>query len=981
MAALRTRGDRRQRRLAIKRRQAEGRLVFEALEPRVLLSADALTVALGGDAAHPMAHDVVVEAVTQALPNTEHTTVQMVQVVDIAANNQVLASGQLGSVSGIKITSGTGNTNLTVDTASFGKVTVPTITFTGGNGNNTLAVTGSKTTDWNITGNDAGTVTGSAAITFTGVSNLSGGADNTNVFTVTQRGALTGTLSGTPDGSAGGNDSLVFKNYTVNDAAFTAAGPHSGTINMDGSVFTYAWLTPIIFSGNASNISITGTANTDDLTLADTAVPGQIEVASLNNSLESVTFTRPSVSLSVDFGSGNNDSLQIGTLQLAGASLTVAGGNGTDSISIDPGAYVSTRDTTGNALTAPSLGNSGDLSLSAETITVNTGAKLYANANSGSTAGDVTLDASAQGGASQTASASIAVHGAPIVGDNVDLESTATATATISQKTSATLDLDATAQTQADGASGILATTGNVDIDATVDVTGHMTASAAPLGSLNADAALALSNVTASASATVAGTTVIRAVGTLGVHSSNTTSVTTLADGSTGGAVAVGGAVALADVSTSSTAQLGSGVTAAATRITVEADSANVANTMANATAGGATANGTAAQAALAAATTPDGSVTVAAAIAGTTLGDTTAAASDATTIATTQGLDVTADTSRLVATGADAAAVQGGPGVGAAVALNAISVDSSATLGGASTIDGNADLEVGMLRTGDLFGAAALSGAGHTDVGIAGALAVNAISDDAFGGIAAAAQVSLPTGGLTVHVVQDADAVTDAIGFLNGESPGPDVGASVAIAPVHFSAQAGVQAGAHLTVGTASSATESDASFTVGATRTIDTLAAGAAAGGTGTAAALALTAAQDGASAELDTGAVAYNNISVQNNIPGGANTALDDSTVTGGSATIEATDSATILGIAISGGGADTAAVGGSVAYANGSNTATVAVTNNKETLSGALTIAADDSGSITTAAGNAEGAGTSRVVPRSPSTRWRTMSPPR
>ena len=118
---------------------------------------------------HPIAHDVVVEAVTQALPNIETATVQMVQVVDLAANNQVLASAPLGSVSGISITSGTGDTGLTVETGTFGSPKVPAITFAGGNGNNTLSVTGSNTTDWNITGNDAGNVAGSAPITFTGV--------------------------------------------------------------------------------------------------------------------------------------------------------------------------------------------------------------------------------------------------------------------------------------------------------------------------------------------------------------------------------------------------------------------------------------------------------------------------------------------------------------------------------------------------------------------------------------------------------------------------------------------------------------------------------------------------------------------------------------------------------------------------------------------------------------------------------------------
>ncbi|HEY3846813.1 MAG TPA: hypothetical protein VGL95_06845, partial [Acetobacteraceae bacterium] len=116
------------------------------------------------------------------------------------------------------------------------------------------------------------------------------------------------------------------------------------------------------------------------------------------------------------------------------------------------------------------------------------------------------------------------------------------------------------------------------------------------------------------------------------------------------------------------------------------------------------------------------------------------------------------------------------------------------------------------------------------------------------------------------------------------------------------------------------------------------------------------------NGAGGVAVNGAVANNNITLQDNTPGGANTVLENSTVTGGSANVDATDTASILSIAISAGGASTVAVGGSVAKANGNNTATVAVTNDKETLSGALNLAAGDNGSITTAAGNAEGAGT-------------------
>ncbi len=888
-AALLARGNRRQRRSHAKQRQAEGRLVFEALEPRVLLSADPLSVSLSGNVDHPIAHDVIIESVTQTLANSDHTTVQMVQVVEHGKTDQVLASAALSSVSSINVTSTAGNTSLTVDTSSFGNAKAPPITFTGGKGNNTLTVTGTGETDWDISGANAGTVNfpggpvgvngagvngagtnaptinptvnptvnsvrAAAAISFTGVSNLTGGSTNTNVFTVEQGGALTGTLGGIP----GGNDSLVFNNYTVDNAAFTASGPHSGSINMDGSVFTYAGLKPVFFNGNATNVTVTGTG-TDVLSLADTATPGQIEIASLNNSLESITFSAPSASLTVDLN-GGTDSLQVGELRLSGASLTVNGGGGNTSIAVDSGAYVSTRQTTGDTLGATSFGNSGNVSLNADTITVNTGAELFANANNGFTAGSIALDATATGNASQAATAGVAVHGAEVDGGSVALESVATTTGTVTQTTLATLDLTATAQTVVDGASLIGGTVGTVDVGTEVDVNGQVTANAAPLGLVGADAAVALADVSATATTLVTGTTVIGAIGDLSVHSDDNTMVTTLADGSAGGASAVGGTVALSDVTTGSTAQLGTGVRAFAQQMVVAANSTTTVSTRAIATAGGATANGAAGQGALASqAMTPDGGVTVAAAIAGTTDDDTVASSVGAANIATTQGLEIAANASRTITTIANASAVQGGPGVGAAVALNAISDSTNATLDGTSSISGDVDISVGQLRTPDAFEAVAQSGAGTTDVGVAGALAVNAVSDSAFGGLAAGANVDLLTGSLTADVTQTGEATTGAIAFLAGSTGDSGVGASVAIAPVSFSAETGMQAGAQLQTNAAAPGANSDASFTVTASRTIDTIADGGVAGGTPTAASLALTVAHDNAGADLDAGAMA--------------------------------------------------------------------------------------------------------------------------
>ncbi|MEA2728336.1 MAG: hypothetical protein QOF70_2811, partial [Acetobacteraceae bacterium] len=547
----RTPANRGQRRQNTKQqRRAAAKLVFEALEPRVLLSADPLSVALGGDAAHPLAHDVIIQEVTQPATSRDHTTVQMIQVVEQGPKPQVLASVAAANVSSIHITSGTGDTKLTVDTASFGKTALPSITFAGGNGNNTLTVTGPHETDWDITGANSGAVKGSASIAFTGVSNLTGGT-NANIFTVEQVGSLRGTL----DGGPGVDGTLIFNNYKVTNAIYTASGPHSGTVALDGSVFTYADLAPIIFNGTAANVTITGTGQ---LGLADTGVAGQVELQSFNNSLENVTFTDPTASLTVNMV-GGTDSLAISTLHLAGASLS-ANGTGADAITVNAGAYVSTRATANDTLAAPSTANSGNLSFEAQSITLSTGSFLYTNANSGFAAGNISLDAMSTGGAGQPAVASVAVHGAQVVGGSITIDSTANANATISQQILATLSLNATATTSVDGASFIASTVGGVSIDSNVNVTGKVTASAAALGSLNADAAIALANVNANATTTIGGTALLGAIGTFTVHSTNNTTVTTTADGAAGGATAVGGSVALSNVTTNSRALLGTGV-------------------------------------------------------------------------------------------------------------------------------------------------------------------------------------------------------------------------------------------------------------------------------------------------------------------------------------------------------------------------------------------------------------------------------------
>ena len=880
-----TRRNRKQRQLEAEQRRSRAKLAFELLEPRVLLSADPLTVALAGNSSHPLSHNIVLEEVTQPAINIDHPLVTMIEVVEQSATPEILASANARNVSAVDITGGVGNVRLTVDTASFGGHVAPSIDFSGGQGTNSLVVSGSTTTNFSITGANSGSVSGPATIDFTGVSNLTGGT-GASVFTVEQGGSLSGAL----DGGPGVDGTLVFDHYNANNAIFTGTGPHSGSVALDGATFKYADLAPIIYTGSAAHVAIDGAGQ---LVIGDAGTPGQIKISSLNNSMENITFSTPTNALAVNLTTGA-DSLVIDTLHLNGASLT-ATGVGADSIDVGAGALVSTRQTSDDTLLSTSFGKSGALALSAATVTIDAGATLYTNANNGYAAGGISLDAVATGGPGNAAVANLAIHGAQIVGGSIAIDATAAANGAVTQQHSASLSLDAYAYTSIDGDNFIASTVGATEIGASVTINGRVDAEAAHGGALNADAAVALANVQSIAVVNVQGATLLGAVTTLSVHSNDLTTLTTTADGSAGGASALGGVVAISDVDTQSTATLGAGVSAAANQLTLGANTKSQISTTAIATAGGATANGAAGKGALASgAITPDGAVSTAAAIAGTYLGDTDAAYMDAAAVGATDGLTISADTSRTVATKADATDVTAGSGVGVAVALNAISISTSAEFGANTAVAGNAAIDVNPSGGVDVFGATALSGAGASNVGVAGALAVNQVADFAFGGLGRGANVTMGSGDLDVVVNQTGDADTYATAYLAGDSTRPGVGASVAIAPVQFQAVAGVQSGAVLTITSSDAATTHDATFEVSAARGIDTIADGGVSGGSATAAALALTYAQNLASAEVDLDAA----VTVHGSVTFSATQSSTDNT----SATAEAGANATVASLGI-------------------------------------------------------------------------------
>ncbi len=237
------------------------RIVFDPLEPRLLLNADVLSLNLAHETGLlPVDHSLIVELVNATEQvNNQSVAVQRVQIVDQSNGNAVLAFGDLSQVSAIAIAGGTGNTTLTIDEASFGNTTAPKISFTGGSGQNTVVFDNPGATNWTLTGANAGEVAGGGVdLTFSGVQNLSGAGGGANTLTVDQG----GTLSGVFDGGAGGKNALIFDNGQ-HTTETTSVGPQYDTISLDGQALNFADVQSITV--DPQNVSFLGSNDTGTL--------------------------------------------------------------------------------------------------------------------------------------------------------------------------------------------------------------------------------------------------------------------------------------------------------------------------------------------------------------------------------------------------------------------------------------------------------------------------------------------------------------------------------------------------------------------------------------------------------------------------------------------------------------------------------------------------------------------------------------------
>ncbi|QCB46258.1 leukotoxin LktA family filamentous adhesin [Hydrogenophaga sp. PAMC20947] len=533
-----------------------------------------------------------------------------------------------------------------------------------------------------------------------------------------------------------------------------------------------------------------------------------------------------------------------------------------DSITVNDNIVLSTRRVAGgqtsDQVSSASIGNSGDLKLQAGAINLGTGSALVAFSDDVAySAGNITLEA-ARTSSTLGGTAEIKANGSIIRGNNVSLtaqssyddtgatvplplavpsvtskvdlnDTTVTSTGTLTVSAKSSIDT-ATAGNSPLGTS-VASSTATVDVrgnssvssvgDAKLSAESKVASKTKPAGSttdvLPADAGVAVSVISSTATVKVGGTSHIHSDGELALEAKNEVDAETVADVSAGDPAAVGGTVAVTEATTVTKASIEDAASTQSASLKLSAESKNTIVNTAKAAAQGAKKQTAAEKAANASETeakldkykdeaaTSEGSVDVAAAVAVVSLNSQTQASINSSALQNTTGLaTVHSQASNSSTVEADGSTVGDGAsvGVGAAVGVNIGVLSNNALIADTAQVTANgltvkADMPVGKENH---FSTTAKSGAGASNVGVAGALGVNtvvsstvaALQGDAAG---TGAQVNAGTGDVlieaaggtasTVTVGADVKGTGDAAKVGVGASVGVNVAVNATVAEV----------------------------------------------------------------------------------------------------------------------------------------------------------------------------------------------------
>ena len=421
-----------------------------------------------------------------------------------------------------------------------------------------------------------------------------------------------------------------------------------------------------------------------------------------------------------------------------------------------------------------------------------------------------------------TSTASVDSTGATISGANVTLSAISTVTGISEHFIPLRTDLQfpgfaialAIAQSSAQVVTGGASITSSEDLkilaESSVDV-GALAEADESDNDLGLNAAFAFSFLTSDALTYVDESTTLSANGSLEISAINTVSVETTADGMPSGSTgSVGGSVAVAFVDVQTTARIEDSVLIASqpSEIAINAQTDLSVDTKSIATPGGSTGNGAETQSEVQnnGGKTSEGDLQIAAAISLNIVNADTLAQIDSPTTAPSglltveNPITVSGQSKLAVGANADGSTVSGGgDGVGVGVAINVGNVSTKALISG--QIDsGSIGISASTLTKDgkSAFSAVAASGAGASDVGVAGSFALNTVT------VVTEALISgtVSSGNQNVSINADSSVSVETSAKAKTEGAGESVGVggSVALSIVDFLTRAEIEDNATLT-------------------------------------------------------------------------------------------------------------------------------------------------------------------------------------
>jgi hypothetical protein len=473
-----------------------------------------------------------------------------------------------------------------------------------------------------------------------------------------------------------------------------------------------------------------------------------------------------------------------------------------------------------------SSGNSGNITLEAPTIVLENGAQVLAGVTSASgfAGGTVTFTAArSNGGTSEIIIGQTGANGPIVTGHDI----TFTATSTVNQASlliavpTATARITANSGTitaagqfsataTATGAGGLTllplgivttTVTSGVEIggttalsaaamsaSATSAVTSSiLTQSLAPADS-SADGAVAISTVNSTALVRLGGASTIDVTGATTLAANN--SVISASD-ATPQAAAFGASVGVSVVNAITTAEIVDSAAVTAGSLALGATTVTDVSVKAIAGAGGATTPSPGSQATTyltdarygGQATTSDGGISVAGALAISDLASTTRARINSAALTTVAGaLSIGTSSGNTASVTADGSTVTSATGVGVALGINIAKVVNDAVI--SSTVSaGSAALSAIRPGGGNVFTTHATSGAGATNIGVAGSFALNLIDTQSVARVMGGAVVTVAGGAVSLASDNGTAATASALPKDAGASGGSvGVGAGIAM-------------------------------------------------------------------------------------------------------------------------------------------------------------------------------------------------------